>query len=60
MCNVKCEKIRNEREKDKPDEGLITHWEREIRAFQEGIRKAKRKLGGKGENNRTEATSNTP
>jgi hypothetical protein len=39
------EKIRREREKDKPDEGLIAHWE-EIRAFQEAIRRAKKRLGG--------------
>ena len=54
------EKIGREREKDKPDEGLITHWEREIKVFQEGIRRAKRRLGGKGEDNRTEVASNTP
>jgi len=40
------EKIRRERERDNPDEGLIAHWEREIRAFEEGIRRAKRRLGG--------------
>jgi peptidoglycan hydrolase CwlO-like protein len=40
------EKIRREREKGNPDEGLIAHWEKEIRAFKEGIRRAKRRLGG--------------
>jgi len=40
------EKIRKEREKDKPDEGLIACWEREIMAFQEAIRRAKKRLGG--------------
>lgn len=41
-------KIRREREKDRPDEGLIAHWEREIRAFREGMRKAQKRLGEKG------------
>jgi len=42
------EKIRRERQRDEPDEGMIAHWEREIRAFQEGIRRAMRRLGGEG------------
>jgi len=46
------EKIQREREKDKPDEGLIAHWEEEIRAFQEAIRRAKKRLGGEGERQR--------
>jgi len=40
------EKIQREKEKDKPDEGLIAYWEREIRSFQEAIRRAKKRLGG--------------
>jgi len=38
-------KIQRERGKDKPDERLIAHWEKEIRAFQEAIRRAKKRLG---------------
>ena len=40
------EKIQREKEKDKPDEGLIAYWEREIRSFQKAIRRAKKRLGG--------------
>lgn len=40
------EKIKVERGKDEPDEGLIAHWEKEIRGFQDGITKAKKRLGG--------------
>jgi len=46
------EKIQREREKDKPNEGLIAHWEEEIRAFQEAIRRAKKRLGGEEERQR--------
>jgi hypothetical protein len=41
-------KIRREREKDRPDEGLIAHWEREIRVFREAMQKAQKRLGEKG------------
>jgi len=41
------EKIRMERRKTKPDEGLIGHWEMEIRAFRNGIGKARKRLGAK-------------
>jgi len=40
-------KIRREREKGRSDEGLIAHWEREIRAFREGMRKTQKGLGEK-------------
>lgn len=33
------EKIRLE-EKDSPDQGLVAHWEKEIRAFEKGIQQA--------------------
>jgi len=33
------EKIRLESEKSFPDEGLIKHWEKEIRAFDKAIHK---------------------
>ena len=39
------EKIRLELEKDLPDEGLISHWETEIRAFEKGIQQARKRLG---------------
>ncbi|WP_346290761.1 hypothetical protein [Sphaerothrix gracilis] len=39
------EKIRLELEKDSPDQGLINHWEKEIRAFEKGIQQAKKRLG---------------
>lgn len=38
-------KIRLEYEKDFPDEGLIKHWESEIRAFEKGIMQARKRLG---------------
>jgi hypothetical protein len=41
------EKIRIERSKDRPDEGLISHWEKEIRAFRKGVNDAKKRLGRK-------------
>jgi hypothetical protein len=40
------QKISRERRKTKPDEGLISHWEAEIRAFRNGIEKANKRLGG--------------
>ena len=39
------EKIRLEYEKDFPNQGLITHWETEIRAFEKGIQQALKRLG---------------
>ena len=42
------EKIKREKHKETPDEGLIGHWEREIKAFQDGIRRAQKRLGERG------------
>lgn len=39
------DKIRLESEKDYPDDGLIEHWEKEIRAFEKGIQQARKRLG---------------
>ena len=39
------EKIRLEYEEEHPDEGLIRHWEYEIRAFEKGIQQARKRLG---------------
>ena len=39
-------KIELERKKHTPDEGLIHHWEKEIKAFEGGVRKAQRQLRG--------------
>ncbi|MEH2055212.1 MAG: hypothetical protein V7K97_03345 [Nostoc sp.] len=39
------EKIRLESEKSFPDEGLIKHWEKEIRAFDKAIQQARKRLG---------------
>jgi len=41
-------KIKAEQEKPTPDEGRIRYWQREIRAFQDGLRRARRRLGGRG------------
>lgn len=38
-------KINLEKQKDYVDEGLIKHWEKEIRAFQRGIEQAEKRLG---------------
>lgn len=38
-------KISRELEKDYPDQGLIRHWQTEIRAFEKGIDKAIKRLG---------------
>lgn len=38
-------KIRLESEKENPDEGLIRHWQNEIRAFEKGIQQAQKRLG---------------
>ncbi len=39
------EKIRLELEKSFPDEGLIKHWQKEIRAFEKAIQQAHKRLG---------------
>jgi peptidoglycan hydrolase CwlO-like protein len=39
------EKIRLELAKDRPDQGLITHWQKEIQAFEKGIQQAQKRLG---------------
>lgn len=39
------EKIRLESEQDFPDEGLINHWKKEIRAFEKAIQQARKRLG---------------
>jgi len=41
------EKIAGERQRETPDEGLIRHWEREIAAFQDGVRTARARLRGR-------------
>ncbi|MGD0947275.1 MAG: hypothetical protein ABSA52_07570 [Candidatus Binatia bacterium] len=38
-------KILAERAKAEPDEGRIHHWEAEIRAFRDGINRARKRLG---------------
>lgn len=38
-------KIRLELEKPLPDERLITHWQKEIKAFEKGIQPALKRLG---------------
>ncbi len=38
-------KIRLEYTKDFPDQGIIRHWETEIKAFEKGIQQALRRLG---------------
>jgi len=40
------EKVAAEKSRIDPDEGLISHWEREIRAFRKASDKAKKRLGG--------------
>lgn len=39
------DKIKLELEKDFPDMGLISHWEKEIKAFEQGIKQALKRLG---------------
>lgn len=39
------DKIELELKKEIPDEGLIRHWQKEIRAFEKGIQQAKKRLG---------------
>lgn len=41
------EKIRLELEKEFPDQGLINHWQKEIKAFEKGIEQALKRLGKK-------------
>ena len=41
------QKITLERRKTQPDEGLMGHWETEIRPFRKGIEKANKRLGVK-------------
>jgi len=38
-------KISLEYEKQNPDEGLIRHWQTEIRAFERGVQQAHKRLG---------------
>jgi hypothetical protein len=40
-------KIGRERLRSVPDERLIQHWEREVRAFEDGIERARKRLGRK-------------
>jgi hypothetical protein len=40
------DKIKREQKRATPDLGLIRHWEQEIRAFQDGVRRARKRLGG--------------
>jgi len=42
------EKISAERTRGNPDDKLIAHWEKEIRAFRKGIDRARKRLGGTG------------
>lgn len=39
------EKIRLELNKEFPDQGLINHWQKEIKAFKKGIQQALKRLG---------------
>lgn len=41
------EKIRTEKQKSFPGEGCISHWEKEITAFERQIEKAVRRMEGK-------------
>ena len=40
-------KVEAEQAKNLPDEGLIRYWEREIKAFEAGIARARRRLRSK-------------
>ncbi len=42
------DKIIKEQSKANPNQRLIAYWQREIEAFQENIKRAKKRLGGKG------------
>jgi len=39
-------KVVTEKSRVEPDEGLISYWEREIRAFRKALDKARKRLGG--------------
>ena len=39
------EKTRLEYEKELPNQGLIRHWETEVRAFEKGIQQSLKRLG---------------
>jgi len=39
------EKSRLEKQKQEPNEGLIAHWEQEIRTFEEAVHRTKKRLG---------------
>lgn len=39
------DKIELELKREIPDDGLIRHWQKEIRAFEKGIQQAKKRLG---------------
>ena len=39
------EKIRLELDNEFPDSGLINHWQKEIKAFDQGIKQALKRLG---------------
>lgn len=41
------EKIGLELAKESPDQGLIKHWQKEIKAFEKGIQQAMKRLGQK-------------
>lgn len=45
LINEHHEKIKLELNKDYPDQGLIKHWQKEIRAFQKGIQQVQKRLG---------------
>ncbi|BBD53647.1 MULTISPECIES: hypothetical protein [Planktothrix] len=38
------DKINKELQKDYPDQGLIKHWQTEIRAFEKGVQQALKRL----------------
>jgi hypothetical protein len=38
------DKINKELQKDYPDQGLIKHWQTEIRAFEKGVKQALKRL----------------
>lgn len=40
------DKIKAEKSRSQPDEGLIAHWEREVRSFRNAILRARKKLEG--------------
>lgn len=46
MINEHKEKIAGERSKASSNERLIAYWEKEIKAFQGNIERAKKRLGG--------------